>query len=91
MLVCIYVVVKVLTMAPGLTQLEIVPFRVAAYNKTKQMMDFYDPEHKDDFLFISGTKMRALARAGETPPGGFMAPKAWQVLVEYYQSLSSSM
>jgi len=91
MLVCTCVVVKVLTMAPGLTQLEIVPFRVAAYNKTKQMMDFYDPEHKDDFLFISGTKMRALARAGETPPDGFMAPKAWQVLVEYYQSLSSSM
>lgn len=82
---------KVLTMAPGLTQLEIVPFRVAAYNKTKQAMDFYDPEHKDDFLFISGTKMRALARAGETPPDGFMALKAWQVLVEYYQSVSSSM
>jgi 3'-phosphoadenosine 5'-phosphosulfate synthase len=79
---------KVLTMAPGLTQLEIVPFRVAAYNKTKQAMDFYDPEHKDDFLFISGTKMRALARAGETPPDGFMAPKAWQVLVEYYQSIA---
>jgi 3'-phosphoadenosine 5'-phosphosulfate synthase len=53
-------------------------------------MDFYDPEHKDDFLFISGTKMRALARAGETPPSGFMAPKAWQVLVEYYQSITSS-
>lgn len=35
-------------------------------------MDFYDPERKDDFLFISGTKMRALARAGETPPEGFM-------------------
>jgi 3'-phosphoadenosine 5'-phosphosulfate synthase len=80
---------KVLTMAPGLTQLEIVPFRVAAYNRTKHAMDFYDPEHKDDFLFISGTKMRALARAGETPPDGFMAPKAWQVLVEYYQSIAS--
>jgi 3'-phosphoadenosine 5'-phosphosulfate synthase len=76
-------------MAPGLTQLEIVPFRVAAYNKTKKAMDFYDPEHKDDFLFISGTKMRALARAGETPPDGFMADKAWRVLVEYYQSLGA--
>lgn len=83
--------VQVLTMAPGLTQLEIVPFRVAAYNKAKQAMDFYDPDHNDDFLFISGTKMRALARAGETPPDGFMALKAWQVLVEYYQSIASSM
>ena len=25
---------------------------------------FFDPEKKEDFLFISGTKMRALARAG---------------------------
>ena len=45
-------------MAPGLTQLEIVPFRVAAYNHKKKAMDFFDPEHKDDFLFISGTSRR---------------------------------
>jgi len=76
---------KVLTMAPGLTQLEIVPFRVAAYNKQKKAMDFYDPERHDEFLFISGTKMRGMARAGETPPDGFMAPKAWSIMVEYYQ------
>jgi len=84
-------------MAPGLTQLEIVPFRVAAYNKLKKAMDFYDPERKDDFMFISGTKMRALARAGETPPEGFMAlsppegfmsPKAWKIMVDYYQSIA---
>ena len=72
-------------MAPGLNQLEIVPFRVAAYNQKKKAMDFYDPEKKDDFLFISGTKMRALARSGETPPDGFMAPAAWKILVAYYQ------
>lgn len=35
---------KVLTMAPGLITLEIVPFKVAAYNKAKQAMDFYDPK-----------------------------------------------
>lgn len=75
-------------MAPGLTQLEIVPFRVAAYNKKSQSMDFFDPEKKDDFIFISGTKMRALARAGETPPKGFMSPKAWQVMIDYYQSIT---
>jgi len=79
---------KVLTMAPGLGQLEILPFRVAAYNAKKKAMDFFDPEHKEDFLFISGTKMRALARAGETPPEGFMADKAWAVMVEYYKSIS---
>lgn len=41
----------------------------------------------DDFDFISGTRMRKLAREGENPPDGFMAPKAWKVLTEYYQSL----
>lgn len=35
---------KVLTMAPGLISLEIVPFKVAAYNKVKKAMDFYDPK-----------------------------------------------
>jgi len=79
---------KVLTMAPGLTQLEIVPFRVAAYNMKKKAMDFFSPEQKDDFLFISGTKMRKMAREGTTPPDGFMAPKAWKVMVDYYQSLA---
>lgn len=77
-------------MAPGLSQLEIVPFRVAAYNLKKKQMDFYNPEKKDDFLFISGTKMRKLARDGETPPEGFMAPRAWSVLVDYYQMLNKA-
>lgn len=75
-------------MAPGLTELEIVPFRVAAYNTKKKAMDFFDPANKEDFLFISGTKMRALARSGEQPPDGFMSPAAWQVMVDYYQSLA---
>uniref|UniRef100_A0A669CKV7 3'-phosphoadenosine 5'-phosphosulfate synthase 2a n=1 Tax=Oreochromis niloticus TaxID=8128 RepID=A0A669CKV7_ORENI len=78
---------KVLSMAPGLTSVEIIPFRVAAYNKTKKAMDFYDKDRHEDFQFISGTMMRSLARSGENPPDGFMAPKAWRVLVEYYTSL----
>jgi len=78
---------KVLTMAPGLTQLEIIPFKVAAYNKHKKAMDFYDPDKHEDYEFISGTKMRRMARNGEMPPDGFMAPSAWAVMVKYYQSL----
>jgi 3'-phosphoadenosine 5'-phosphosulfate synthase len=70
-----------------LTQLEIIPFRVAAYNTKKKAMDFFDPEKKEDFDFISGTRMRKLARTGEDPPDGFMAPLAWAVLSEYYKSL----
>lgn len=49
---------RVLKMAPGLDHLEIIPFRVAAYDKTTSEMAFFDPKRKDDFVFISGTKMR---------------------------------
>jgi 3'-phosphoadenosine 5'-phosphosulfate synthase len=80
---------RVLKMAPGMTELEIIPFRVAAYDKVKGQMAFYDPQRKAEFEFISGTKMRALARTGGEPPKGFMAPKAWGVLSEYYKSLAA--
>lgn len=79
---------RVLSAAPGLEQYEIIPFRVAAYNVKKEAMDFFDPEKKEDFIFISGTKMRKFARDGVEPPKGFMAPKAWQVVSNFYQSLN---
>lgn len=44
----------------------------------------------EDFEFISGTRMRKLAREGQNPPEGFMAPKAWTVLTEYYKSLEKA-
>ncbi|XP_076830822.1 bifunctional 3'-phosphoadenosine 5'-phosphosulfate synthase 1 [Brachyhypopomus gauderio] len=78
---------KVLSMAPGLISLEVVPFKVAAYNKVKKAMDFYDPKKHQDYDFISGTRMRKMAREGQNPPEGFMAPKAWAVLKDYYKSL----
>lgn len=76
----------VLQMAPGLTQLVIMPFQVAAYNKENKRMEIFDPIRKKEFEFISGTYMRSLARNGEMPPEGFMAPKAWNVLASYYKS-----
>jgi len=81
---------KVLGMAPGLQNLEIIPFRVAAYDTKAKAMAFFDPHRKEDFDFISGTRMRGLAKSGEQPPDGFMAPKAWQILSEFYQSLNQS-
>ncbi|KAK7343627.1 hypothetical protein VNO77_12525 [Canavalia gladiata] len=81
---------KVLSMAPGLERLNILPFRVAAYDKSQGKMDFFDPSRPQDFLFISGTKMRTLARNKENPPDGFMCPGGWNVLVEYYDSLVPS-
>uniref|UniRef100_A0A804M065 Uncharacterized protein n=2 Tax=Zea mays TaxID=4577 RepID=A0A804M065_MAIZE len=65
---------KVLSMAPGLERLNILPFKVAAYDTKQKKMDFFDPSRKDDFLFISGTKMCTLAKNRESPPDGFMCP-----------------
>ena len=59
----------------GLQHLEIIPFKVAAYDSKAKKMAFFEPERKDDFIFISGTKMRSFARNNEQPPDGFMAPK----------------
>lgn len=81
---------KVLSMAPGLERLNILPFKVAAYDKKQQKMEFFDPSRAQDFLFISGTKMRTLAKNKESPPNGFMCPGGWEVLVEYYDSLAAS-
>ncbi|KAI3383753.1 hypothetical protein SNEBB_002914 [Seison nebaliae] len=78
---------KVLTMAPGLCKLKILPFKVAAYDKIVKKMSFFDITRKSDFISISGTKMRAMARKGENPPPGFMAEKAWKVLCDYYGAL----
>ena len=53
-------------MAPGLTGLEIVPFKVAAYNTKLGKMDFFDPNHRDEFEFISGEDYLTLyMRLGE--------------------------
>ncbi|XP_056169886.1 ATP sulfurylase 1, chloroplastic-like [Syzygium oleosum] len=79
---------KVLSMAPGLERLNILPFKVAAYDKTQGKMAFFDPSRPQDFLFISGTKMRTLAKNKESPPDGFMCPGGWKVLVDYYDSLA---
>ncbi|XP_031396543.1 ATP sulfurylase 1, chloroplastic [Punica granatum] len=81
---------KVLSMAPGLERLNILPFKVAAYDKTQGKMAFFDPSRPQDFLFISGTKMRTLAKNKENPPDGFMCPGGWKVLVDYYDSLTPS-
>ena len=76
---------RVLAMAPGLDKLNILKFKVAAYDTKENKMAYFDPARSADFEFISGTKMRGLARQGQTPPAGFMAPKAWKVLATHYQ------
>lgn len=80
---------NVLKRAPGLESLQIIDFRVAAYDVKEKKMAFRDPSRPDDFIEISGTKMRQFARDGQDPPDGFMHPAAWKVLADYYSGQSS--
>ena len=68
---------------------EVLPFKVAAYNKVNQQMEFFGGPgcNKDDFDFISGSRMRQMAKDGEALPPGFMSPKGWEVLAAYYKAL----
>jgi len=50
---------RVLSMAPGLQNLEIIPFRIAAYDTKAKKMSFFEVERQQDFIFISGTKIRS--------------------------------
>lgn len=80
---------KLLVHSKGLLNgVDICPFKVAAYNKKTSSMEFFGGPGcvKEDFEFISGSRMRAMAKAGENPPSGFMSVKGWEVLVEYYKT-----
>lgn len=46
-----------------LNNVEVVPFKVAAYNKKKKAMEFFGGPgcKKEDFEFISGSRMRQMA------------------------------
>lgn len=79
---------KVLKLTPGLSNLQIIPFKVAAYNKKIKKMTFFDETHPEDFEFISGSQMRRLARAGKQLPEGFMGNSAWAILADHYRNLS---
>jgi len=81
---------RVLAAAPGLEELEIIRFKVAAYDKTVSKMAFFDAGRATDFLKISGSEMRRLAKTGEDPPDGFMAKRAWDVLAEFYKGQQQS-
>jgi 3'-phosphoadenosine 5'-phosphosulfate synthase len=72
-----------------LNGVEVLPFKVAAYNKVNQRMEFFGGPgcNKDDFDFISGSRMRAMAKNNEPLPPGFMSQGGWEVLGNYYRNL----
>jgi len=81
---------KMLQMTPGLSKMRLLPFTFASYDTKAGRMAFFDPARKEDFVSISGTKMRKLAREGQSPPDGFMDPEGWNILVRFYQNQSAS-
>jgi 3'-phosphoadenosine 5'-phosphosulfate synthase len=57
----------VLTMSPGQDPMNILPFGQVYYDKRDHVMKAKDPTRPDDFIEISGSKMRKLAAQGAQP------------------------
>jgi len=67
---------------------EVLPFKVAAYNKKNKRMEFLtEHSNKEEFENISGSRMRQMAKEDLPLPEGFMSPAGWEVLKSYYKSL----
>ena len=74
--------------------LEIDIFRAdhTAYSKKldKVVMMREAPDHqKEDFVLLSGTKVREMLSNGIAPPAEFSRPEVAQILMDYYQSLNA--
>mmetsp|Transcript_20493 Transcript_20493/g.30461 ORF Transcript_20493/g.30461 Transcript_20493/m.30461 type:complete len:1084 (-) Transcript_20493:151-3402(-) len=93
----------VLQNSPGIGNMNMLSFVKVMYDVTDNVMKIPDETRMDDFISISGTKMRLLARNGAVPcsatniptdlveanciPSGFMVPKGWQGVVDYYKNV----
>jgi len=54
-------------------------------NRVVMMRDV--PDHgKDDFILLSGTKVRTMLAEGKAPPPEFSRPEVAQILMDYYQN-----
>ena len=74
----------------GALELEIFAADHTAYSKKLDkvvMMREVDDHTKDDFVLLSGTKVREMLGNGEAPPKEFSRPEVAQILMDYYQGL----
>jgi sulfate adenylyltransferase len=56
-------------------------------NKCQEVVMMRDcPHGKEDYLLLSGTKVRAMLASGEDLPGEFARPEVAKILMDYYQS-----
>lgn len=91
----------VLSASPGLRGMEFLGFDKVYYDKRDNTMKPKDKTRPNDFVSISGTKMRKLAAQGARPcaaripsdlvkancvPPGFMVPGGWKVVSDYYMN-----
>jgi sulfate adenylyltransferase len=75
----------------GAMEIEIFKADHTAWSKklNKVVMMREAPDHeKDDFVLLSGTKVREMLGEGIAPPKEFSRPEVAQILIEYYQSLN---
>jgi len=76
---------------PGALQIEIFKADHTAWSKklNKVVMMREAPDHtKEDFILLSGTKVREMLGQGIAPPPEFSRPEVAQILIDYYQSLN---
>ena len=74
----------------GALLIEIFKADHTAYSKklNKVMMMCEAPDHtKEDFVLLSGTKVREMLGKGIAPPKEFSRPEVAEILIKYYQSL----
>jgi 3'-phosphoadenosine 5'-phosphosulfate synthase len=92
----------VLQMSPGIGDMKMLSFTKVMYDITDNIMKEPVESRIDDFISISGTKMRLLAHNGAVAcpvdniptdlvqanciPSGFMVPKGWEGVVDYYKN-----
>jgi len=77
----------------GALEIEIFKADHTAWSKklNKVVMMCEAPNHeKDDFVLLSGTKVREMLGKGEAPPKEFSRPEVAKILIEYYQSLDAA-